>query len=297
MPPYEDAAVKPNDLETAPDFVDSECLTRFTDKAIDWVRGKAAAARNGKPFFLYLPYTSPHKPVIPIDRFRGKSEAGAYGDFMLETDWHIGRLLQSLDDERLAENTLVFFSSDNGPENTFAERIKRFDHQSAGPYREGKRSIYEGGHRVPFIVRWPSRVKPGSRCDIPVCQTDLLATLAEIHETEVPANAGEDSISFLPSLLGQTHQRPAVIHHASNGRFAVRDGRWKLVLQWRNKSQELYDLAADPTEDNDVRAKHPDVADRLQQAITEIVLNGRSSPGATQKNDVEWWSDLAWMKP
>lgn len=297
MPPYEDAAMKPNDLETAPDFVDSECLTRFTDKAIDWVQSKAQAARGGNPFFLYLPYTSPHKPVIPVDRFKGKSEAGAYGDFMLETDWHIGRLLQLLDDEHLAENTLVFFSSDNGPENTFSKRIELFEHHSSGVYRDGKRSIYEGGHRVPFIVRWPTRVKAGSRCDVPVCQTDLLATLAEINTTELPGNAGEDSTSFLSSLLGQTHHRPAVIHHASNGRFAVRDGRWKLVMQWRKKSQELYDLEADPAEKNDVRSNHPDVAARLQQTITEIVRNGRSSPGVSQRNDAEWWSDLAWMKP
>ncbi|MCP4508503.1 MAG: arylsulfatase [Fuerstiella sp.] len=297
MPPYEDAAMKPNDLETAPDFVDSECLTRFTDRAIDWVQSKAQAARGGNPFFLYLPYTSPHKPVIPVDRFKGKSEAGAYGDFMLETDWHIGRLLQLLDDEHLAENTLVFFSSDNGPENTFSKRIELFEHHSSGVYRDGKRSIYEGGHRVPFIVRWPTRVKAGSRCDVPVCQTDLLATLAEINTTELPGNAGEDSTSFLSSLLGQTHHRPAVIHHASNGRFAVRDGRWKLVMQWRKKSQELYDLEADPAEKNDVRSNHPDVAARLQQTITEIVRNGRSSPGVSQRNDAEWWSDLAWMKP
>ncbi len=297
MPPYEDSAVRPKDLEVAPDFVDSECLTRFTDKAIDWVQGKAEAARDGTPFFLYLPYTSPHKPVIPIDRFRGKSEAGAYGDFMLETDWHIGRLLQLLDDERLTDNTLVFFSSDNGPETTFAKRIELFAHHSSGPYREGKRSIYEGGHRVPFIVRWPSRVKPGSRCDVPVCQTDLLATLAEIHATELPADAGEDSISFLPSLMGQTHERPAVIHHAANGRLAVRDGRWKLVMQYRKLPQELYDLETDPTEANDVRASHNDVAARLQRIITDIVRKGRSSPGAIQENDVDWWSDLAWLKP
>ena len=297
MPPYEDTAVRPNDLETAPDFVDSECLTRFTDKAINWVQGKAEAARGGKPFFLYLPYTSPHKPVIPIDRFQGKSAAGAYGDFMLETDWHIGRLLQLLDDERLTDNTLVFFSSDNGPETTFAERIKRFAHHSAGPYREGKRSIYEGGHRVPFIVRWPSHIKPGSRCDVTVCQTDLLATLAEINETELPVNAGEDSISFLPSLLGQVHERPAVIHHAANGRFAVRDGQWKLVMQWKNQPQELYELDIDPTESNDARMSHRDLAARLQRTITDIVRNGRSSPGAAQKNDVDWWADLAWLKP
>ena len=162
------------------DFIDSECLTRFTDKAIDRIESWSDAARNDQPFFLYLAYTSPHKPVIPIDQFRGESEAGAYGDFMLETDWHIGRLLDVLDQEDLAEDTLVFFSSDNGPETTWRQRIELYDHHSSGPFREGKRSIYEGGHRVPFIVRWPARIEPGRVWDRPVCQTDLLATLAEV---------------------------------------------------------------------------------------------------------------------
>ena len=128
MPPYETELTKPGKTtrrgiatgqkEVAPDFIDSECLTRFTNKAIEWIEGKAEEAREGIPFFLYLPYTSPHKPVIPIDQFRGKSEAGAYGDFMMETDWHIGRILELLDREQIADNTLIIFSSDNGPETT-----------------------------------------------------------------------------------------------------------------------------------------------------------------------------------
>ena len=150
-------------LEVAPDFVDSECLTRFTDKTIEWIEGKASEAREGKPFFVYLPYTSPHKPVIPIEPFRGKSEAGAYGDFMIETDAHVGRILDVLDKEQLTENTIVVFTSDNGPETTWKERIKKFKHHSNGIYREGKRSIYEGGHRVPFFVRWPAKIKAGTR--------------------------------------------------------------------------------------------------------------------------------------
>ncbi len=172
MPPYEtklldagttnELGVVKGKLEVAADFVDSECLTRFTDKAIEWIEGKADDARFGKPFFVYLPYTSPHKPVIPIEQFRGQSEAGAYGDFMIETDWHVGRILDLLDREKLSENTVVVFTSDNGPETTWKERIKRFAHHSNGIYREGKRSIYEGGHRVPFFIRWPARVKPGS---------------------------------------------------------------------------------------------------------------------------------------
>jgi arylsulfatase A len=160
MPPYE-PALAPGLMEVAPDFVDGECLTRFTDKALAWIKTRAAAAREGQPFFLYLPYTSPHLPVIPLEQFRGMSGAGAYGDFMLETDWHVGRLLDLLDAEQLTRDTLIVFSSDNGPENPWRKRIEEYQHSSSGPYRDGKRSIYEGGHRVPFIVRWPAQVKAG----------------------------------------------------------------------------------------------------------------------------------------
>lgn len=310
MPPYEsqvsdlgttsELGVVRGKLEIAADFVDSECLTRFTDKAIEWMRKQVPGVRSGTPFFLYLPYTSPHKPVIPIDQFRGKSQAGAYGDFMMETDWHVGRILDFLEQQQLAENTLVVFSSDNGPETTWKERTKRFEHHSNGIFREGKRSIYEGGHRVPMFVRWPAKIAAGSRCDDTVCQTDLLATLAEVVEQELPPNAGEDSTSFYPHLLGrQTGSRPPIIHHAANGRFAIRHGKWKLVMegkQQKNK-RELYDLATDPSETRDVIAQYPQVEQRLVNRITKIVQDGRSSEGPAQSNDTPWWDDLVWINP
>ena len=162
-----------------------------------------AKARDGKPFFLYLPYTSPHLPVIPLEQFRGKSGCGAYGDFMMETDWHIGRVMDALEAGGMTRNTLIVFSSDNGPENPWKKRIEQHQHYSSGPYRDGKRSIYEGGHRVPFIVRWPEVVKPGSVWDGPVCQTDLLATFADILGVKLPDNAGEDSVSFHGALTGE----------------------------------------------------------------------------------------------
>ena len=284
-------------LEIAPDFVDAECLTRFTDKAIDWIQAQATAARKGNPFFLYLPYTSPHKPVIPLEAFRGKSQAGAYGDFMIETDWHVGRLLDELDRENLAGNTLVIYTSDNGPETTWKQRQTRFQHASAHIFREGKRSIYEGGHRVPFFVRWPGIVKPGSVHRGPICQTDLLATFAEILGTELPANAGEDSESFLHILTG-THSatpRSPVIHHAMNGRFAIRSGDWKLVMETEKQSRELYHLNNDPAETTDLAKHHPEIVQSLTQKITDIVNNGRSTPGPKVPNDTPPWPDLTWM--
>lgn len=307
-PPYEmelrdagttnELGVVKGKLEVAPDFVDSECLTRFTDKTIEWIEGEAEAARSGKPFFVYLPYTSPHKPVIPITQFLGKSEAGAYGDFMIETDWHVGRILDLLDRQGLAENTLVVFSSDNGPENTWKERVNRFGHHSNGIYREGKRSIYEGGHRVPFFVRWPARVRAGSRCMRPVCQTDLLATLAEMLGEKLPDHAGEDSVSFYPSLLNAdaARNRDPIIHHSAQGGFAIRDGNWKLVMEHRNRQKrELYDLDADPSETTNVISAHPDIAESLVAKITGIVVNGRTTAGEPQPNDTPWWEDLEWM--
>jgi arylsulfatase A len=300
MPPYEAKPKAKGDLEVAPDFVDSECLTRFTDRAISWIQSKASDARAGKPFFLYLPYTSPHKPVIPLEKFRGQGKAGAYGEFMAETDWHVGRLLDLLDEEKLAENTMIVFTSDNGPETTWAERAKRFQHQSNGIYREGKRSIYEGGHRVPFLIRWPARIKPGGKLETPVCQTDLLATVGEMLDADLPSNAGEDSHSFFKAMLDPsktTANRPPLIHHSSGGRFAIRDGRWKLVMEGKKKSEkrELYDLDSDPGEALNVIAQHPDVAKKLVSKITSIVKNGRSTPGDPVPNDTPPWSDLIWM--
>lgn len=303
MPPYDKTAkVAPADrsgkikgkLEVAPDFVDIQCLDRFTTKAIDWMKQRD----KDKPFFLYLPYTSPHKPVIPMKRFRGQGRAGAYGEFMIETDWHVGRILEFLDQKQLTENTLVVFTSDNGPENTWKQRAMKFGHQSNGRYREGKRSIYEGGHRVPFIVRWPAGIdKPGRTYDDPVCQTDLLATLAEMLETKIPADAGEDSSSFYKVLTQRaTIERVPMIHHSSSGGFAIRDGKWKLVMgTGKRRKRELYDLSSDPEESNNVIAKFPAMAKQLEAALTRVVVNGRSTPGDPVANDTGYWNDLYWI--
>jgi arylsulfatase A len=312
MPPYQKTAAaapipresnrvlsaKSKGLEVAADFADDKCLTFFTDRSIAWMDTVKSDAKNGKPFFLYLPYTSPHKPVIPLPEFRGQGKAGAYGEFMIETDHHVGRILKYLDDNELAKNTLIVYTSDNGPENTWAKRIELYDHDSSGIYREGKRSIYEGGHRVPFFVRWPDAVKAGSKWGSPVCQTDLLATLAEMLGTTLPDNAGEDSLSFYQALTGvKQSPRAPMIHHASNGRFAVRSGDWKLIMPSRKVKRELYHVVMDEAESTNVITKHPEVAARLEEELTQIVQKGRTTNGKTQPNDgPAWWSDLSWIK-
>ena len=286
-------------METASDFVDSECLTRFTDKAIEWLSGVAHDAQHGKPFFLYLPYTSPHKPVIPLPEFRGKSNAGAYGDFVIETDRHVGQVLDFLDEHQLTDNTLVIFTSDNGPENTWRQRIELYDHDSSYLYKEGKRSIYDGGHRVPFFVRWPNGIKnPGRSWEGTICQTDVLATVAELLDAGLPDDAAEDSQSFLNVLRDKAApKRLPTIHHAANGRFAIRSDEWKLVMPHRNAQVELYNLRDDPGEHRNVVSDNADIVNLLTAQITRIVCEGRTSPGEHQRNDTGYWPDLAWIDP
>ena len=303
MPPYDgSASVKDasptgnfsGKLEVAPDFTDISCLDRFTTQSIKWMKQRI----TDKPFFLYLPYTSPHKPVIPMDRFRGQGEAGAYGEFMIETDWHVGRILDFLEKEGLVENTFILFTSDNGPETTWKKRKELFKHASNGPYREGKRSIYEGGHRVPFIVRWPDGiVSPGRTYSEPVCQTDLLATLAEIVGTSLPHDAGEDSQSFFPALTkATTVDRVPMIHHSYRGEFAIRDKQWKLVMgSAKKRKQELYDLSNDPGETHNLLETQSERAVALQQKLTRIIRSGRSTQGNPVPNDTPYWNDLFWM--
>jgi arylsulfatase A len=304
MPPYQDSpeetqkVVGTKGMEIAPDFIDNQCLTRFTDKAIEWMNEKAGGAKKGEPFFLYLPFTSPHYPVCPLPEFWGKGNAGGYGEFVIETDHHVGRILDFLEESGLDENTMIIFSSDNGPEKTWQQRIEEFDHDSSDIYKEGKRSIYEGGHRVPFFVRWPAGIKnPGRTFDGLVGQTDVMATLADVIDAELPPNAGEDSQSFAPVLFNAKadHERLPLINHASNGRFAVSAGTWKLILPHGKIAAELYDLSQDPGETTNVIADHPEIAQALEKKITNIVVKGRTTPGATQPNDTGHWKDLTWI--
>ena len=307
MPPYERAPgtskdptrmVKKN-FEIAPDFIDNQCLTRFTDKAIEWMGGKVADAKSGKPFFLYLPYTSPHYPVCPLPEFHGKGDAGAYGEFVIETDHHVGRVLEFLKTSGIDDNTLIVFSSDNGPEKSWPQRLEKYGHDSRGGLRDGKRSVYEGGQRVPFLVRWPAGIKqPGRTWDKVVSQTDLLATFAELLGTELAENAGEDSHSFAPVLLDPNaeHDRvPFVSHDSSDMRYAITEGSWKLILPSRKKPAELYDLSTDRSEAKNVAASHPEKIQELTKKMNILIANGRSTPGAAESNDTGHWKDLTWM--
>ena len=303
MPPYQNtpeetrAVLGKAGMEIAPDFVDSECLTRFTDWAIDWMGDQVAESKNEKPFFLYLPYTSPHYPVCPLPEFRGQGDCGAYGEFVIETDHHVGRILNFLDEKGIADNTIVIFTSDNGPEKSYIERIKEFGHHSNAPLRGGKRDIYEGGHRVPFFVRWPNGTLGTRRWERPVGQVDIMATLAELVGVTLPENAAEDSVSFATVLRNPVSnwQRTPLINHDIRGRFAITEADWKLVLPHGNSGIELYDLAKDLSEKHNVASEYPEHVERLTKAATDIVIRGRSTPGRTMPNDTTYWQDLAWI--
>ena len=255
-------------------------LTNIEDVAVQPLLAKKAIAylderaKAGGPFFLYVPLCTPHMPHVPATEFQGKSGTDKYGDWILQGDWVTGQILDALERHKLAGNTLVIVTSDNGAE-----------HREYPPLRESKRSIYEGGHRVPFLARWPGKIKPGSTCADVICLNDLMATVAEITGAKLPANAAEDSVSILPDLLGTAKApvREATVHQSIAGDLAIRQGPWKLIFK-RNGTRELYNLTADLSETTNVLTNHADIAERLAKLMQSYITNGRSTPGLPQKN-------------
>lgn len=236
-------------------------------------------ARKEKPFFLYLPLCPPHTPIVPAPEFVGKSsirgKEGQYGDWMYEGDWVLGQVLEALERNKLADNTLIMVSSDNGAAG-----------RSYEPLRGAKTSIYEGGHREPFLARWPGKIKAGTVCEDTICLNDLMATCAEIVGAKIPDNAGEDSVSILPDLLGTAKGpvREATIHQSPHGDLAIRQGPWKLIFL-KGGERELYNLQTDLSEKQNVAEANPDVVEYLTVLMRRYIDNGRSTIGAPQKND------------
>lgn len=280
----------------APVFVMEDCLDHLLEEAIGFVDEQSR--NTDQPFFLYLPLTAPHKPVLPHPRFRGKTSLGPYGDFVAQVDWTVGRLLQALEKAGVVDDTLVLFSSDNG---SFMHRYEekgqedhvddatvqgyRPEHHTAnGIFRGTKADIWEAGHHVPFLARWPGRIKAGTQNPETVCLTDLFATVADVIQAEVPPEAAPDSFSLWPLMKGETWKRPRppVIHHSAAGMFAIRQGRWKLVLGNGSGGREtprgkpfekpyaLFDMREDVRERNNVIEEHRDVADRLEEICASI---------------------------
>ena len=253
-------------------------------------RNDAFAIDSGNPFFIYWDPPSPHDPVVPNTPFLGKTDAGAYGDFVFEIDHYIGRFLDTLDQLNLAENTLVIFASDNGPDNSAYEHINEFNHYSMGERRGIKTDVFESGHRVPLIVRWPGFIEPGMRNDNLVSLTDWFATFADITQQTLPSNAPEDSLSFLPLLLGNPSTSPKrenMIHNSTKGAFALRSGNWLFIddaappasePDWYRRAKnvrpskypaQLYNLKDDPTQSVNLYERHPEKVQDMQQHLRE----------------------------
>jgi arylsulfatase A-like enzyme len=250
---------------------------RMIQKAVEWI----AQRRRDEPFFLYFPMCPPHTPIVPAADLVGKSggvdlvgKDKKYPDWLWQGDAMLGQLLQALQEHGHDENTLVIVTSDNGAE-----------HRAYAPLRESKRSIYEGGHRVPCVVRWPGKVKPNSECAMPICLNDFFATCAEIVEAPLPPEAAGDSVSILPCLLGKPlPERPPLVQQSASGSLAIREGNWKLIFHVDGR-RELFELDRDLSEKQNVLAAHGDVAQRLQNALETIIARGRTTPGAQLTNE------------
>ncbi len=287
-----------------------DVLPKITEETVKFI---GENAKSDQPFYIYFPLNAPHTPILPTPEWQGKSGINAYGDFTMQVDWTVGQVLKALDDNGITDETLIVFTTDNGcsPAAKISE-LEAAGHDQNYIYRGHKADIYEGGHRVPFVVRWPGKVKAGTRTKQLVGQVDFLATAAEIVGAEIPEDGAEDSISFLPVLLGEDKGpiRNSIVSQSIGGQFAIRDGDWKLALcpgsgGWSNPRPgrvdlskfppvQLFDLSKDPGEENNLATTHPDRVEKMKAMLKEIIDNGRSTEGPKLKNDVE---EIVMVKP
>jgi arylsulfatase A len=276
-------------------------LPRLTRKSVEYIQSRAG---NAKPFFLYVPLGSPHNPIVPSPEWQGKSGISPHADFVMQTDHVVVEVSKALERHGLNKNTLVIFTSDNGTSKAAdIDHLEAHGHFPSAHLRGSKADLWDGGHRIPFVVHWPGKVAAGSQSDQLICLTDLLATTADILGVKVPAGSGEDSVSFLPALSDSPidSSRNGVTHHSSSGHFAYRHGKWKLLLArgsggWSapNERQveagtleaQLYDMEKDAGETNNLYTKRPNIAKRLLALMNEDVNSGRSTNGPASQNDV-----------
>ncbi len=289
----------------ADNFDPRTTLDEFRDRSVDYIRewdGK-------KPFALYMPLTSPHTPIIPTKEWQGKSGLNAYGDFVMQTDAVVGSILDAVEERGIAENTIIVFTADNGCSGSAKiDELAEKGHKVSYIFRGSKADIWEGGHRVPHIVRWPAKIKPAVTSDRLTVLGDIVATMADIVGSGIPDNAAEDSMSFYPALLGKPdpgNEHKAIINHSHRGQFSVRTRKWKLVFplvrpngkEPSTKDYELYDMEKDPGETTNLSVQMPEVVERMTKLGTDIVISGRSTPGEPQSNDTpNDWKQLHWMK-
>lgn len=321
MPPYvfvrnriptEEATVEKAFHRKGPagkNFEAVDVLPNITKETVKFI---GENSKSEEPFFIYFPLNAPHTPIVPAGEWQGKSGINKYADFTMQVDWTVGEVLNALDKNGIADNTLIFFTTDNGcsPQANIPQLLEA-GHDQNYIYRGHKADIYEGGHRVPFLARWPGKIKPSTRTKQLVGQIDLLATAAEIVGADVPQDGGEDSLSFLPLLLGTNKDtiRNSIVSQSIGGQFAIRDGNWKLCLcpgsgGWsaprpgrvdlsKFPAIQLFNLEDDPGEENNLAKSNPDRVEKMKSMLKEIIDNGRTTTGKKLKNDV----DIVMVKP
>lgn len=288
MPNEAEKWIKPGPC--APGWRFDQILPAITDRAVAYIHEQA---ERKAPFFLYFSMTSPHEPVSPSPAFKGKSEHVML-DFLMETDWSVGQVLQAVEAAGLGSNTVVVFTSDNGANGyTYWKEMVALGQNRSGIYRDRKGAIYEGGHRVPLIVRWPGMTVAGGESSQLVCLSDMMATFADFLGIALPADQVPDSMSFLPSIKSPAavSARNAVIHHSADGQFAIRAGDWKLIAHFGDKEKRvhphfaLYNLKDDPSETRDMAAENPERIGQMKAALERYIREGRSTPGPFLEND------------
>ncbi|MCT4590135.1 MAG: arylsulfatase [Carboxylicivirga sp.] len=297
------------------DFKHEEVLTEMTQRATKYIAEKA---NDEKPFFLYFPLSAPHTPILPTDEFKGKSGLDSpYADFVLMVDWVVGQVTQTLKEKGIEDNTMIVFTSDNGcsPEANYKHLAEK-GHDPSYVFRGHKADVFEGGHRVPFFVSWPAKVKSGTSADM-TCTTDFYATLADLFQIKLDDTEGEDSYSMMHSLgLESTYpKRESMVMHSGNGEFAYRKGDWKACFcpgsggwSFPHPSQDkeliatlpkvqLYNLKSDIAEESNLQDKHSEMVEEFRAELKTIILEGRSTAGTSQKNDgPEYWEQLKFLK-
>ena len=310
----------------APGWRYEDEMYKLTDKAMEYIR-QQASKKTGRPFFLYFSMSAPHTPIAPHENFQGKTDVGRYGDFVYEMDFHVGQVLDLLDHLGLAKNTLVIFSSDNGPVNedglkydsAVGELVKNYRHNSSGPLRGMKSDAWEGGHRVPFIVKWPGHVPPHSTSGALISQVDMMATFAALSGARLPGDAAVDSVDMLPVLEGKTKSgRKALVAQSGEGVLSIQEGDWKLVTcsggggMWNPVGQparvrfegehavwenvQLYNTVNDLAETNNLAARNPEKVQELMKLLKKYIQEGRSTPGtALPLGPVQPWPEVPWF--
>ncbi len=290
----------------APGWKLDQILPTLTEKVLEYLNEKI---EEEDPYFLYFSLTAPHAPIAPTDQFKGTSQAGLYGDFVHQVDWVVGQICEILE-KKNADNTIVIFTSDNGSPGNDGENyrgewagVEKYGHKPNGNLRGYKAELWEGGHRIPFIVRWPGVVQSGSWKGDLICQIDLMRMIANVIGYHLPENAGEDSYNMLPALRQQNDIaiRDALVHHSNKGSFAITKGNWKLILTnnsggWISEylnpegfgiktPGQLYDIKNDLTEKNNLYDLHPEIVNELKSVLIKIIEDGRSTEGLIQQND------------